>query len=289
MVDINKLKSSEPFLTQGNWFDIYKDLNEGIIDLILTDPPFGILEKQGWDREIALDEMESTFDYVLKDNGQVIMFCNLELLHKSIEQFSHFRLRSYHVWQKTMAMPISQLMPLPNLEFIIVLKRRGIRTSDLSWNPKDMIPPGKPYIKKSNILESPTRRHIKNRVQKNVDGKRWAPVILPAPNKPNMKKQERSKHPSQKPEVLLRMLLRGYSEREDVVLDPFAGSGSTLISAMKEGRRSMGVEQESKFFNEACERIERAKSDCDLFNQSIDNSAIIELEKKLLDTQLSVY
>ena len=273
---------------QGNWFDMYNDIDPGLVDLILTDPPFGILEKQGWDREIAFDEMESTFDYVLKEDGQVILFCNLELLHRSLEQLSRFKLRSYHVWQKTMAMPISQLMPLPNLEFILVLKRRGVRTSDLSWNPKDMIPPGKPYIKQSNILESPTRRHVKNRVYKNEDGKRWVPVILPAPNKPNMKKQERSKHPSQKPELLLRMLLRGYSEREDIVLDPFAGSGSTLISAMKEGRRSLGVELESKFFTEALDRINAAKGEPDLFQQPVDDSVIGKFEKKLVDTQLSV-
>jgi len=267
---------------------MYRDLDPGSVDLILTDPPFGILEKQGWDRGIALDEMESTFDYVLKETGQTIMFCNLELLHRSLEQLSHFKLRSYHVWQKTTAMPISQHMPLPNLEFIIVLKKRGVRTSDLSWNPKEMIPPGKPYIKKSNILESPTRRHIKNRVQKNEDGKRWVPVILPAPNKPNMKKQERSKHPSQKPELLIRMLLRGYSEKEDIVLDPFAGSGSTLISAMKEGRRSLGVELESEFFIEALERIKAAKGDPDLFQQPVEDSVIDKFDKKLVDKQLSV-
>lgn len=277
-----------PVLLGRNWFDIYDKLGSGMADLILTDPPYGILEKEGWDRQIALDEMESSFDRVLKETGQVIMFCSLELLHKSLEQFSYFKLRSYHIWQKTTAMPISKLMPLPNQEFIIVLKKKGMRTTDLAWNPKDVIPPGDPYYKKSNIVESPTRRQIKSGVHRNDDGKRWVPVILPAPNKPNMKKLERSNHPSQKPEKLLRMLIRGYSNKNDLIVDPFSGSGSTLISAMKENRRSLGVELNTEFYAEASDRIVTAMSELNTLEIPFGETEMDKKVEKILDTQVSV-
>lgn len=272
---------NEPVLLHDNWFDLYEELESGSFDLVLTDPPFGILEKEGWDRSVAIDELETTFDHVLKDNGQCIMFCNLELFHRTSDELTHFTMRSYHVWHKTSAMPISKLMPLPDLEFILVLKRKGVRTSDLTWNPRDMLPAGMPYQKKSTILESPTRRHIKSRVSKNEDGKRWVSTIIQAPNKPNMPKEERTDHPSQKSEELLRLLIRGYSNKKDIILDPFAGSGSTLISAYREGRRSVGVELNPVFYEEARKRIEKTTSQQDLFINHFEDES-----KKVVDTQV---
>ncbi|MCK5331052.1 MAG: site-specific DNA-methyltransferase [Candidatus Marinimicrobia bacterium] len=273
-----------PQLLNADWLIAYKEIKRSSIDLILTDPPFGILEKEGWDRGVALDELEVTFERVLKETGLVIMFCNLELLNRSLEQFSRFTLRSYHIWHKSSAMPISELMPLPDAEFIIVLKRKGVRTSDSVWCPRDMLSAGKPYEKRSNILESPTRRHIKKEISKNSDGKRWVSTIIEAPNKPCMHKKERSSHPSQKPEQLLRLLIRGYSNRGDLVLDPFAGSGSTLISSYREGRSSIGYELNETFFNEAQDRINRATSQQTLYLEQNKPDIIQET----LDTEVSV-
>jgi len=270
----------EPILYNDNWFDLYQELESGSFDLVLTDPPFGILEKEGWDRSVAIDELETTIDHVLKDNGQCIMFCNLELLHRTYDELTLFTMRSYHVWHKTSAKPISRLMPLPDLEFILVLKRKGVKTTDLSWNPRDMLPAGMPYQKKSTILESPTRRHIKSRISQNEDGKRWVSTIIQAPNKPNMPKEERTDHPSQKSEELLRLLIRGYSNKGDIILDPFAGSGSTLISAYKEERRSMGVELNLIFYEKTQKRIEKITSQQELFINHFEDKS-----KKVVDTQ----
>jgi site-specific DNA-methyltransferase (adenine-specific) len=226
------------------------------VDLILTDPPYGILESQSWDCELNIEKLEKTFSSILKPEGQMILFCNLKLLIRLMDDKSLFVKRSLHIWHKSSAMPINEYMPLPDYEFILVLKGTGVRTSDLSWHPKAMLPSQKPYTIQSSILKSPTRRHIKNSVSRNIDGKRWAHSVIDAPNKPNMSLSERSNHPSQKPELLLRQLIRGYSNPGDLVLDPFSGSGSTLISAYKEYRRSIGFEIEEDFYLEAKSRIE---------------------------------
>jgi site-specific DNA-methyltransferase (adenine-specific) len=52
----------------------------------------------------------------------------------------------------------------------------------------------------------------------------------------------RAGHPAPFPEELPRRLIKLYSYPDDVVLDPFAGSGTTLVAARKLGRRSVGVE-----------------------------------------------
>ena len=49
-------------------------------------------------------------------------------------------------------------------------------------------------------------------------------------------------HPTQKPLELLRVLIENSSQPDELVLDPFAGSGSTLVAAMRVGRRALGFE-----------------------------------------------
>jgi site-specific DNA-methyltransferase (adenine-specific) len=53
---------------------------------------------------------------------------------------------------------------------------------------------------------------------------------------------QNKRHPTEKPVDLLRILIESSSTFGEVVLDPFAGSGSTLVAARMEGRRSVGVE-----------------------------------------------
>ncbi len=282
--------SLQPTLHHINWFDYYLSIEKQSIDLVLTDPPYSILEKhKDWDQKIDLHSLENSIDYVLKQNGLAIIFCNLWLKQDLIYALTNFQLRSWHIWRKPSAMPVNCQQPLPNCEFILVFKKKGVKTKNTTWNPLDMVPPKKPYIKKSNILTSPTRRHIKSGLSINSTGARWVPIILDAPHKPCMLKSERSNHPSQKPEVLLRMLIRGYSNAGDTVFDMFCGSGATLISAYKEGRNSSGCELIEEYYLEAIQRIHSQTNQQQLFrscNIKVDEK---QENKKILDTQVSGY
>lgn len=55
---------------------------------------------------------------------------------------------------------------------------------------------------------------------------------------------EKRTHPFQKPLSLLERLIRIYSNPDDIIFDPFAGSGSTLIAAERQGRRAIGCEND---------------------------------------------
>lgn len=254
-----------PNLILGDWFDIFEHIGEGTVDLILTDLPYGILESQIWDKKLDLIELEKTLDFVLNQRGQFITFCNQRLFHRLLSEFTVFKQRSLHIWHKSSPMPINGYMPLPDFEFILVFKKLKAKTSELAWNPRHIGDEGEPYRIKSNALKSPTRRHIKSELSINTDGKRWIHSVMEAPNKPNMKYSERTSHPTQKPEQLLRQLIRGYSNPGQLILDPFAGSFSTIISAYKEKRRSIGVEIEPKYYEESQARINRIIIQQELF------------------------
>lgn len=62
-------------------------------------------------------------------------------------------------------------------------------------------------------------------------------------------------HPTQKPVNLLKELISIFTDEGDVVIDPCAGSGTTLRAAYEMGRHSFGFEIEKDFYNKAQEKI----------------------------------
>jgi len=72
-------------------------------------------------------------------------------------------------------------------------------------------------------------------------------------------------HPTEKPVPLMADLVSLYTNPGDLVLDQFMGSGTTGVACLKLGRRFVGIERDAKFFDLACERIEKAAAQPDLF------------------------
>jgi site-specific DNA-methyltransferase (adenine-specific) len=67
-------------------------------------------------------------------------------------------------------------------------------------------------------------------------------------------------HPTQKPIKLLERLIEIFTDKGDVVIDPVAGSGTTLIAAENMGRKSFGFEIKKPFYKEAIKLIEKHKT-----------------------------
>lgn len=247
-----------PILHHKDFFRHWQSIEPESIDLILTDPNFGILtDIQKWDVIPPINEMEVIFNTLLKPTGQVVMFADLNLLLEILSGFTnYFKYRFYLIWEKTGGMPISHSRPIPNTEFILVFRKKGILEKDLCWNPYEMGEKGDPFIKHNYDKSMMTRKGRKQDCNKNENGWRYPKTIIKAPNKPNMAISERTRHPTQKPEILLRKLIKGFSNPGETILDPFTGSGSTLISSFKENRYSIGFEIEKKYYTEARKRIE---------------------------------
>jgi len=110
------------------------------------------------------------------------------------------------------------------------------------------------------------RKPLDGRVQDNLrkwktggfrrpsDAQPFGDVIASAPTRKSEK--DIARHPSLKPQAFLRKLVRGVLPLgEGVVLDPFAGSGSTLAAAEAVGYQSIGIEQDEDYFQMAREAI----------------------------------
>ena len=64
-------------------------------------------------------------------------------------------------------------------------------------------------------------------------------------------------HPTQKPIALLERLIELFTDPDDVVIDPVAGSGSTLLAAANLNRKAYGFEIDKGFYRKACTFIEK--------------------------------
>jgi len=66
---------------------------------------------------------------------------------------------------------------------------------------------------------------------------------------------EKNNHPTVKPIALMKRLIEKYCPKDKLVLDPFLGSGTTLIACIEAGRKGIGIEREKDFFKIAKTRI----------------------------------
>ena len=112
------------------------------------------------------------------------------------------------------------------------------------------------------------RKPIEGRVQDNLrkwktggfrrptEDRPFGDVITSAPTRKN--ERELAPHPSLKPQAFLREVVRGVLPLgEGVILDPFAGAGSTLAAAEAVGYESVGIEKDEHYFKIACKAIPR--------------------------------
>jgi site-specific DNA-methyltransferase (adenine-specific) len=72
---------------------------------------------------------------------------------------------------------------------------------------------------------------------------------------------ERGKHPTQKPERLVSDWIRLFTNPGETIFDPFMGSGTTGVAAVKRGRKFIGIEINPDYFELACRRVALALSE----------------------------
>jgi len=74
-------------------------------------------------------------------------------------------------------------------------------------------------------------------------------------------------HPAKFPEELARRVIKLYTDPDDLVLDPFLGSGTTIIAASRMKRRYIGIERDVAYYNLALKNLEKANAQLSLFDQ----------------------
>lgn len=220
-------------LYQGNCVDILKEMPDASIDLVLTDPPYDNDNHGGGRTELAqrqlvkdlhIDFMSNSFDCksILPELVRVcripniIMFCS----NKQVSTIMGF------------------------------FERIGLSVTLLIWQKTNPIPlcNGK-YI---SDLEYIVYAHGKGATFNNDCPFEWKKKLYSSPVVP----KENRLHPAQKPIALLKRYIQLHANENEVVFDPFMGSGSTGVAAKALERNFVGIELDENYFRIAKERIE---------------------------------
>ena len=242
----------------------WQKINDGTIDLILTDPPYGLqLRKFEWDIKPDFAVLAWIFHQLLTHSGAIAIIHNPALTSELELAFAKYFVRKYiEVWLKPSALVKHKDRPKPDLDFVSVFYRKRGKMADHVFNWEEIAEVGEPWKRKNKNLENTTLMTKKRRIDVNESGLRHPSSYIPVVNRPAMTRVEMEgvTHPMQKDISAVTRLIKLLSNPGDLVLDPYMGSGTTMVAAERTARRSIGfeidesnyLEAEARLANEVC-------------------------------------
>lgn len=227
-------------LLNKDCFEVMAGMKDHSIDCIITDPPYGSTELD-FDRvKLDAEKMISEFQRLIKPNRAVVIFANLRFATRIINANKKF-FRYEWVWKKSMKVGFLDCnnRPLKQHEYILIFGN-----GKPLYRPQ--MQPGKPYIKIRKMTEKAEHYGKHRRDTKVYDGGRFPTSVLSVPN-PNFK----SIHHTKKPTSLIEYLIKTYSNKNEMIFDPFMGSGTTGIACLENDRDFLGCEIDADCFSKA--------------------------------------
>ena len=240
-------------LFQDDWQAVLASIPDASIDAIITDPPYGTTNID-WDTAPDLPSLWRAFERVIKPSGNMLLFCAQPFTTDLINSNrAHFRYET--IWHKTRAVGWldANKRPLRAHENILLFcqRYRGAKNAQLAtYHPQKTA--GTPYTARQQRGTSPHYNAKTTRTPTTNTGDRHPTSVQTVAHDPI------SLHPTQKPLALMRYLVRSYTDPDDLVLDPFCGSGSTGEACLIEGRRFLGGERAADHYATAHARLTAA-------------------------------
>lgn len=244
---------------QDGWVTIYcGDCREILpelpkCDLVLTDPPYGTTACS-WDTIIPLEQMWGGILRVAKDNTPIVFTASQPftsvLVMSNPEMFRH-----EWIYKKRCASNFAQASysPMKEHESVLVFGKGKV-----NYYPIKEARQGSGSERVKHKFSEATRHKsgefvgaMQGDFAEMADELRYPSSVQEFNNRA---KGDRGLHPTQKPIALMKYFTETYSQEGDIIIDPFMGSGSTLIASKKLNRKCIGIEIEEKYCEIAANR-----------------------------------
>ena len=237
----------------------WQEVGQGFVDLVLSDPPYGSqVRKYPSDEKPDFSYLAWIFNQHLSPTGAVALIHSPQLTTEiEIDFRKYFRPTFREYWHKPSAMSKIKDRPKPDIDVVTVFHRRGSSVDSHIFNWETIAEVKEPFVRRNRNLKNTTMTTPKREIDVNVDGKRYPSSLIRVANRPSMTKAEKAgiTHPFQKSLAAVRRLVLLLSNPGDLVLDPYLGSGTTMIAAERTGRRGVGYEIDESNYLEAEARL----------------------------------
>jgi len=228
-------------LIQGDCLEEMKNIPDGSVDMVLTDPPYGTTQNK-WDSVIDLILMWTELNRIVKDDGAVVMTAQQPFTsHLIMSNPKNFKYCWTWVKEAGTGFLNAKKYPLKDSEDVVVFCRKPH-----IYNPQ--MREGEPYT----ITQGKTKSKnygTQTGATTVSDGKRYPLTTI------HFARDKGKVHPTQKPVALMEYLIKTYTSEGETVLDFTMGSGTTGVACKNLNRNFIGIELDETYFNIAKARI----------------------------------
>jgi len=260
-----RISDSLCVLRQGDCLEVLLSIEDDSVDMVFADPPYNLsndgftchagravsVNKGSWDRSMGV---EKDFEFhkkwiracrrILKPNGTIWISGTYHSIYACAFAL---QLLDYHIlndicWFKPNASPNLSCRFFTASHETLIWARKSKKAKH-TFNYEVM----KNSLFPSDILKAP--------------GKQMRSVW--SIGTPTKLEKIYGKHPTQKPLALLERVILSSTNPNDVIVDPFMGSGTTGVAAVKHCRQFIGIERESGYMEVAKHRLRDAIRDVD--------------------------
>jgi site-specific DNA-methyltransferase (adenine-specific) len=218
----------------GDALDLFKTIPDASVSLIVADPPYNLGKDYGNNHDLKGydDYLEFTKNWtseakrVLTDDGTMYVFMGVRFisyLFDILDREQELYFNSWVVWHYTQGLGKTKGFS-PRHDDVLVFNK----SKKFKFNLDDVRVPQKYYRARNNM-----------RGANPGDVWTFSHVHYSNPNRQN--------HPTQKPEGLIERMVLASSNKEDNVLDPFSGSGTTLRVCQQLDRKAIGFEMNPEY------------------------------------------
>jgi site-specific DNA-methyltransferase (adenine-specific) len=206
-------------ILHGDCVDVMRQMRDNSVDFVLTDPPYLVNYHDREGRSIQNDVNADWLKPAMSEAFRVLKQNRLMLCFYGWTKIDAF----FEAWRNAGFQPVGH---------IVFRKSYSSKSRFLRYQHEQgfLLAKGRPPLPKQPLADVMDMPYSGNKL-----------------------------HPTQKPVPVLASLIRSFSLPGEIVLDAFAGSGSTCAAAALTGRRYIGIELDDAYFAQACARLIRVR------------------------------
>lgn len=259
----------------GDTFEVLDLIEDNSIDLIIVDPPYNL--RKNYHGNVFTEKNAKTYEaYTIKwvekvkdklrPNGSIYVCCDWKsslLIGPILAKYFNIKNRITWEREKGRGAKTNWKNALEDIWFATASDEYTFNVEDVKKRKRVIAP----Y--KEDGMAKDWKESDKVKYRDTYPSNFWDDITIPFWSMP-----ENTAHPTQKPEKLIAKLILASSNENDLILDPFMGSGTTSVVAKKLNRRFIGIEQNEIYVAWAEKRLIDAEKNKEI--QGIKNGVFYE-------------